>query len=185
MASSRLSVGLLATTLVSLLTSAQANQDLSSVKPAAAVVPSNSRAAGADLFKSETVQLTEEAVQSIKDNDALAQHAHLFAFDHGNERSSSNEEECKLLPGDDKWPQQFIWEAFDLLLDGALVPIIPIASPCYENSPYDNYDPQECAVVVKNFTTSELQYAFPLFSEIIRCRPVPLTLTIARITPDL
>lgn len=166
MASSRLSCGLLASTLLSLLPLAQAGPStLSNVKPAGVAVSSDSTA-GAPRFKSETTQLTEDAIKRIQNTDAIAEYAHLFAFDNGKKNSfsaaSDDDDSCKLLPGDDSWPNDFLWEAFDLLSGRALVPITPVASPCYENSAYDNYDAAECATIVANWTTSDLQYAFSL-----------------------
>lgn len=163
MASSTLSLGLLASSLLTLVPSVQAA--LNNVQPAAATVAADSSKAGVPLFKSETVQLTEDAIQRIRDNDALADVAHLFAFDDGQAKSvptfQDGDASCKLLPGDDAWPQKEVWDAFDLLLDGALTPITPVASPCYKNSEYDNYDALKCATVVANWTTSELQYVSP------------------------
>lgn len=166
MAPCRLPFGLLASTLLFFLPIVKGGSStLPSVKPVGVPVPSDSTA-GASRFKSETIQLTENAVKRIQDTEAIAEYAHLFAFDNGKQKSfsaaSDDGETCKLLPGDDSWPSEFLWETFDLLLGRALVPIIPVASPCYKNSAYDNYDATKCATIVANWTTSELQYAFPL-----------------------
>lgn len=159
MAPSRVPFGLLASTLLSTLPLSQAS--VSSVKPAGDAVSSDSTA-GASLFRSESFQLTENALERIKNTEEFAEYAHLFTFDDGQEESHSassrDGDDCKLLPGDDLWPDKSTWEAFDDLLGGALVPIIPVASPCYKDSEYDNYDSAKCDSIVENWTTSELQY---------------------------
>ncbi|KAK2758227.1 hypothetical protein FQN54_004071 [Arachnomyces sp. PD_36] len=165
MALSRLPFGLLASTLLALLPAVDAGSAaLKNVQPAAATVSSDSKA-GAPLFKSETVQLTQDVIQRIKETDALADYAHLFTFDDGQAKAvptfTDGGKSCKLLPGDDEWPVEEIWDAFDVLLGGTLTPIIPVASPCYKDSEYDNYDALKCATVVANWTTSELHTTDP------------------------
>jgi hypothetical protein len=62
------------------------------------------------------------------------------------------------LPGDWNWPKQIVWDIFDALLGGALVPITPLASPCYKNSIYRNYNADKCAQLVRDWAVPELQY---------------------------
>lgn len=105
----------------------------------------------ADYLPFESVQLTEFDLQPL--NETLTS---LFAFDditvaNITERSSS---QCKVFPGDALWPQEWIWDIFDILLGGALVKTIPIAAPCYPG-PYQNA--ARCATVVNNWTDSALQ----------------------------
>ena len=161
MASSQLSFGLLATTFVSLASFAQS-------QPAGSVVSPDSKA-GVPLFQAETVQLTEESIGLLD-----SEYAHLFASDDGKVKKSFGSS-CKILPGDPSWPDASIWDEFDSLLDGALLPIIPIASPCYLNSTFDNYDEAECAAIMQEWTTSEFQYVFPSRILLYLHRPVQLT----------
>jgi hypothetical protein len=149
MASSQLSFGLLATTFVSIASFAHS-------LPASSVVSRDSKA-GVPLFDAETVQLTDESIGRID-----PKYADLFAFDDGKPKAASWSS-CKILPGDPEWPSDDVWDQFNTLLDGALLPIIPVASPCYEDSPYNNYDADKCAEIVQDWTTSELQYVYPKY----------------------
>ncbi|KAI7779934.1 hypothetical protein LA080_000146 [Diaporthe eres] len=117
------------------------------IRPAAANVPTES-AAGAKLFSNEAIQLTESVLAELKDHGEIAQYAPLFGFGNGGtseEESSERADECKTYPGDPSWPSADLWEVYDGLLGNALSAIIPIASPCYRDSAYDNYDASLCA----------------------------------------
>jgi hypothetical protein len=60
------------------------------------------------------------------------------------------------MPGDALYPNKLVWGLIDLLLGGALEPIVPIGSSCYQNSTYNNYDAERCAYLVKNFDQEEI-----------------------------
>lgn len=136
------------------------------VRPAAANVSKDS-AAGAELFSNEAIQLTESALMELKNLTGFAQYATLFAF--GND-SNSNEEpsegagDCKTYPGDPSWPSADLWNVYDDLLGKALSPIIPIASPCYTDSAYDNYDASLCASVTEGWVEESTQLVACRFS---------------------
>lgn len=135
---------------------------LSSVRSAATAIAVDQTEAGVGLFDDELLQLTDDSLKSALHDESLAPYVSLFDFDHSNgsdlkERRSSSSDDCKLLPGDDAWPEDFVWRLFDRLLGGALTGITPIAAPCYPDSSYDNYDPAKCDSIVSNFTTAELQ----------------------------
>lgn len=135
---------------------AQRNEE---VRPAAANVSKES-AAGAELFSNEAIQLTNSILVGLKNHNGLEQYAPLFAF--GND-SNSNEEhsegagDCKTYPGDPSWPSADLWSVYDDLLGNALSPIIPIASPCYRDSIYDNYDASLCASVTEGWVEESTQ----------------------------
>jgi FAD/FMN-containing dehydrogenase len=153
---------------LSLLACSVRAQDVSAaaVGPAATTVPSTETDANVELFKAETVQLTEEVVAelSTSENDTIREYAHLFAFEGTGEPSSSRIRRagtCKAAPGTPSWPLKIVWDIFDLLLGGALSPIVPAASPCYQNSVYNNYDAAKCAAVNSNWGKEAFHYSDP------------------------
>jgi hypothetical protein len=140
---------------------AQAQGDgisIASIGPAGTVVEPSSSAASVDLFDSETFQLTKKVLASLATSDN-PEVARLFANSTKGRKEPS--ESCKSAPGDSLWPSDRIWDIFDALLGGALSPIIPIASPCYPNSTYNNYDVAKCVAVTKGFTTESLHFSDP------------------------
>lgn len=122
--------------------------------PAETAVPSSKTAAGAPLFHSETLQLTDGVLNKLN----LRNSASLFAFG-GNSSSSnlslSDSGACKVFPGDSEWPSTSTWSLFDRLLGGALIETVPLASSCYSSWP--EYDSDQCKVVSNNWTDSNLQ----------------------------
>lgn len=142
--------------LLSPYADAQRNRD---TRPAAANVPAES-AAGVELFRNEAIQLTESVLGGLKDHEEFAQYAPLFAFgndDASNEESSEGADDCRTYPGDPSWPSADLWEVFDDLLGNVLSPIVPIASPCYVDSTYDNYDSSLCASVTEGWGKESTQ----------------------------
>lgn len=137
------------------------------IRPAAANVPTES-AAGAELFSNEATQLTESVLAELEDHEDLAQYAPLFAFGNdstNNEESSERADDCKTYPGDPSWPSADLWEVYDKLLGNALSPIIPIASPCYTDSAYDNYDASLCASVTEGWGKERTQLVVCKFTK--------------------
>jgi hypothetical protein len=135
-----------------------ARDGLATSAPAATTVPSGS-SAGVDLFKSETVQLTDEVLREI---DAQADGADVLALvgfeidtDSALASQSRHSGACKVFPGDKNYPQPETWSLFDGLLGGALIKTIPIAAPCYKSSGV--YDEVKCADVSNRFTIADLQ----------------------------
>lgn len=146
----------------------QAQDATASVEPAAATVAPTDTDAGVNLFEAETVQLTEDVVADLKtsDNDTIAEYAHLFAFDSTASSATKRSQQrrtasCKAAQGTSAWPSKIVWGVFDLLLGGALNTITPLASVCYKNSPYNNYDAAKCATVSANWGEEELHIADP------------------------
>jgi hypothetical protein len=64
--------------------------------------------------------------------------------------------DCKVYPGDWRWPSRPTWGVFNLLTGGALIETVPIGAVCYENSGV--YDAAKCAKIIENWTQSETQY---------------------------
>jgi hypothetical protein len=60
------------------------------------------------------------------------------------------------MPRDLLYPGKYEFEVFGSLLGGALERIVPIGSPCYKESEYNNYDAEKCASLVKNFDVEEI-----------------------------
>lgn len=154
---------------LSLLACSVRAQDVSAaaeVQPAATTVPATDTEANVNLFQAETVQLTPEVVADLEtsDNDTLREYAHLFAFEGTGEPASSRIRRagaCKAASGTSSWPIKIVWDIFDLLVGGALSPIIPKASPCYQNSPYNNYNAAKCAAVNTGWSTEAFHYEDP------------------------
>lgn len=133
-----------------------------SVAPAAETVTTVSTPANVPLFDVETIQLTDNVVAELQDNPELTQYAYLFEFGDANSTTAvqtryvHRASRCKTMPGDALYPNKLIWGLTDLLLGGALEPIVPIGSFCYLNSEYNNYDAEKCAHLVKNFDAEEI-----------------------------
>jgi hypothetical protein len=126
--------------------------------PAATTVPSGS-SAGVDLFKSETVQLTDEVLRKIDAQTDGADVLALVGFEVDTDSAIASQSRhsgaCKVFPGDGNYPQPETWSLFDVLLGGALIKTKPIAAPCYKSSGV--YDEVKCADVSKRFTIADLQ----------------------------
>jgi len=103
-------------------------------------------------FAYEKTQLTDEAVAALSPEEQK-----LFGFDDNAVNSAlfRRSGECKTYPGDDAWPAESTWDRFDALIDGALIPTIPLAAPCYSN--WGLYDSAKCAAITKKFTDPYLQ----------------------------
>lgn len=115
--------------------------------------------AGAPLQPSELLQLNDVVVARIAGDEATKSFADYFIFDDRTPINGATDKTraCKAFPGNSDWPNQTIWEAFDALLGGALIPTVPIASSCYDTK-WGKKDTAECTKVVSNFTN-------PLFHE--------------------
>ncbi|KAH7094849.1 hypothetical protein FB567DRAFT_511218 [Paraphoma chrysanthemicola] len=137
---------------------------LKSLEPAVATVPL-SVAAGAPLQSAETRQLTDEVVERLITNNATSAYAEYFIFqkdiaDNFALARQNVSSRCRTFPGDLAWPKALVWDVFDALLGGALIPTIPIAAPCYD-TPWGKQNAQTCADVTKNFTNPLFHHADP------------------------
>ncbi|KAF3044483.1 hypothetical protein E8E11_002449 [Didymella keratinophila] len=135
-----------------------------SVAPAAETVTATLTPANVPLFDLETVQLTDNVVAELQVNPEVAAFASLFEFGDSDTTSAErtrrarSTQRCKTMPGDVLYPSKPVWALIDLLLGGALEPVVPIGSPCYPNSTYNNYDAERCAYLVKNQFAEEPYY---------------------------
>ena len=148
----------IATTLVS---AQEPSISSTGVEPAATVVDTPPEAS-VELFKEETIQITDDVIASLLDNEEVRDMASLFAFAdsevvperrHRMRRSLK----CKTAPGDLLWPTSLKWAVFDALLGGALEKVTPIASVCYPQSEFNNYDAAQCAAVTNGFNVEKTQ----------------------------
>ena len=127
------------------------------VEPAATSVPVTAPA-GAPLQEAETLQLTDAVVERLASDQATAEYAEYFAFDNSSFANPAHARraaaaECKTFPGDPTWPKNIIWDIFNVLLGGALIPTKPVSAPCYD-SKWGKMDAARCADVTKNFTNA-------------------------------
>ena len=142
---------------------------LSDVEPAATFVPLTSPA-GAPLQEAEKLQLTNAVIQRLSVEDAISEHVEYFAFDDSNaasgeRRRRATSASCKTFPGDSEWPRDTIWDIFNALLGGALLPTKPAATSCYD-SKWGKKDAAKCADVTSNFTNPLFHEADPTSSEL-------------------
>jgi hypothetical protein len=135
---------------------------LASIAPAAETV-SNATPAKIPLFDSETIQLTDNVITELQNSSHSKEFASLFEFEDSSNstigaRASRVRKalRCKTMPGDALYPNETAWSVFDELLGGALEKIVPIGSPCYKNSKYNNYDAEQCAALVRDYNKEEI-----------------------------
>lgn len=145
------------------LASAQNGSMVVSVSPAAEALPADVTTANLPLFDTEAIQLTDKVVTAIKEHTDYAEYASLVDFGDSLKptvsariRRARRTPRCKTMPGDSLYPNESAWKVFDALLGGALEKIIPIGSPCYKQSQYNNYDAARCAELVQNFDAEEI-----------------------------
>jgi hypothetical protein len=134
-----------------------------SIAPAAETVASDATPAKVALFDTEVVQLTDNVVSELQNNPDVAEYASLFEFEDSSNSTISarirrvrKSLRCKTMPGDVLYPNKLVWGIFDLLLGGALEKIVPIGSPCYKTSEYNNYNAEKCASLVADYNKEEL-----------------------------
>lgn len=131
------------------------------IEPAATLVPVTSPA-GAPLQSAEKLQLTNAVIQRLSADEAVSEYVEYFAFDDSSAVSDERMQRatsapCKTFPGDSEWPRETVWDIFNVLLGGALIPTKPAAASCYD-SKWGKKDAAKCADVTSNFTN-------PLFHE--------------------
>lgn len=150
------------------------------VAPAVANVSTASNAS-AELFVSETGQLTTDVLANLTDLQLSS--IDLFTFDDGNSTNSSVATRsvcasgtCKVYPGDAQYPSSLVWDIFGLLVGRKnLIKTVPIAAPCYTN--WGVQDADRCSFVLNNWSNDSYMHAddptsimWPLY-EGLTCMP--------------
>lgn len=143
----------------------KSSSTLAAVQPDATDVAARTDAA-LPLFEAERIQLTDQILVDLQnsDNSDVAMYAQLFGFQSDQAPTSTNRRrprDCKTAPGDPLWPSDALWDVFNLLLDGALTQITPLASPCYPTSSYDNYNASHCTALTSSWGVPSTHYSDP------------------------
>ncbi|RYP49501.1 hypothetical protein DL768_004804 [Monosporascus sp. mg162] len=128
------------------------------IEPVAVKVSTESLA-GAPYFEYETWQLTDQALERIRDDPDVTEYADLFDFDSGvstGNHPSSTPTKCRVFPGDEDWPSERKWKILNKLLGNALIPTTPLAAPCYSN--WGVYDAAKCEAITANWGDAYIQY---------------------------
>jgi hypothetical protein len=145
----------IASLLLNLIAVAVARSPIvSDIQPAATTVPAT-LAAGAPLQDAERLQLTDAVIDRVALDETTAAYAEYFAFPNstvgdGNLARRAAASACKAFPGDDSWPKDIVWDIFNALLGGVLIPTVPPASPCYDTK-WGKKDAARCAHLIENW----------------------------------
>ncbi|KAI8937694.1 hypothetical protein NX059_005395 [Plenodomus lindquistii] len=131
----------------------------------AAASVSTVSAAGAPLQPAEALQLTDAVLERLATDDSTSKYAAYFDIEDGSVAGSGAGRRraapsWKTFPGDAAWPKKHVWDLFNALLGGALIPTKPIASSCYDTK-WGNKDTATCADVTANFTNPLFHHADP------------------------
>lgn len=132
----------------------------STIKPASVTAP-KTIVAGAPLQDAERVQLTDKVIDRIASEPRTSKFAEYFAFpnsttNNGKLAKRAAESSCRTFPGDPYWPKDIIWDVFDDLLGGALIPTVPIGAPCYDTKWGKNA--MKCSTIISRTGDPYLQY---------------------------
>lgn len=118
------------------------------VAPAAEVV--------ADETDPNVLQLTDAVLANLTAYELSD--IELFHFDDSADlgiEKRTNKGDCKVYPGDWRWPSRLTWGVFNLLTGGALIETVPIGAVCYPNSGV--YDAKKCSSIIEHWTESDTQ----------------------------
>ncbi|KAK4097890.1 FAD-binding domain-containing protein [Parathielavia hyrcaniae] len=116
------------------------------VAPAAEAVHDDPEPAALQLTDAVLGNLTALQLSNIE----------LFLFDSNTSSTSvkrTDVGDCKVYPGDARWPSRLIWAVFNLLSGGALIETVPIGAVCYLNSGV--YNAAKCQSIIDNWTQSD------------------------------
>lgn len=102
-----------------------------------------------NLFNYETLQFTDTVLANLTALELSNISAFAFANNSTGQTKRAASGTCKTYPGDLLWPSTVLWDIFDLLLGGALIKTVPIASPCYDD--YGDYDEAQCEWLTNNW----------------------------------
>ncbi|KAE9394349.1 FAD-binding domain-containing protein [Gymnopus androsaceus JB14] len=64
---------------------------------------------------------------------------------------------CRTFPGDEAWPKEDVWNAFNVSVDGRLIKTIPVGSPCHD----PHYNDEACKYVKNNWHQTEMHITHP------------------------
>jgi len=106
-------------------------------------------------FPYEGIQLTDA---DVKNNSAIAFGATATRSGGRPATTSAAAGECKVYPGDAKWPSDSAWHWFNDTLDGALIKGVPPARVCYPGY----YNADQCAAVKANYFNSRFRNDDPV-----------------------
>lgn len=129
--------------------------DESTIAAASSTVDVNASNSTAELFASETLQLTDAVLANLTGLDLS--NVSLFSFDSletGELARRAIFGKCKTYPGDLAWPSKPVWKLFDILLGGALIETVPYAAPCYDE--FGNFDPARCDFITTNWVNGSI-----------------------------
>lgn len=108
-----------------------------------------SKACAAELFEYEKTQLTQDALDTLKEPGRG-----WFAFDDG-QSIAADEQRCKPLPEDSHYPNQTVWDQVKKTAkDRVIIPTVPRASSCYNG---EHYDREDCDYLTKHWTDPHIQ----------------------------
>lgn len=111
-----------------------------------------------EVVEFETLQLLDGDLDQLDDEKrTLFEFADAEAIRSLDKRAPSN---CKVFPGDSSWPSDSIWELFNKLTGGSLIPSVPQATPCYEDPAYDE---AKCKKLSSQWTNSYIQFVNSVF----------------------
>lgn len=102
-------------------------------------------------FDYEEVQLAEDEADA---------YAALAFGDPSDDASTTHRPRCRSHPGDESWPSESEWEAFNESLGGALLHPSPPGAACYPDQP--EYDPEQCTFLVEDANDSRFWIEDPL-----------------------
>jgi len=104
-----------------------------------------------ELFGFEKIQLVDDAQQLIP---SLRPY---LSFYDGISNVAWADQKCKNFPGGMNWPPEDVWRDLNTTLKGALLRPRPIASVCYRNTTYDNYEESKCKAVTDSWSTDTVR----------------------------
>ena len=68
---------------------------------------------------------------------------------------------CKVFPGDSKWPSTWSWTGLELATLGGLIKSAPMSQVCYTNGT-DGVDEDACEALAQNWNTAIFMYVLVL-----------------------
>jgi hypothetical protein len=66
-------------------------------------------------------------------------------------------DQCKIFPGDSRWPSKWSWIGLELATLGDLIKSAPMSQVCYTNGT-DGVDEAACEALAKNWNTAKFMY---------------------------